>query len=90
MRTVKVDDVILGYKIIGKGDSLVLIMGYGSTMDMWDSRVLTKLASRYWVIIFDNRGMGSSTASDKEFNIDLFAEDTAGLLNALNIKKPMF
>ncbi|MFH1440515.1 MAG: alpha/beta hydrolase [Candidatus Omnitrophota bacterium] len=87
LQTVKVDDVILGYKIIGKGYPLVLIMGYGSTMDMWDSRVLTEFASRYQVIIFDNRGMGSSTASDKEFNIGLFAEDTVGLLNALNIKK---
>ncbi|MFH1691672.1 MAG: alpha/beta hydrolase [Candidatus Omnitrophota bacterium] len=87
MQTVKVDDVTFGYKILGQGYPLVLIMGYGSTMDMWDSRVLTKLASRFQVIIFDNRGMGSSTASDKEFSIDLFAEDTAGLFNALNIKK---
>jgi len=87
LQTVKVDDVTLGYKRIGKGYPLVLIMGYSATMDMWDPRVLTKLARNYQVIIFDNRGMGSSTASDKEFNIGLFAEDTAGLLGALNIKK---
>jgi len=87
LQTVKVGDITIGYKTIGKGYTLVLIMGYGSTMDMWDSRVLTKLAGHYRVIIFDNRGMGSSTASDKEFNIGLFAEDTAGLLKALNIKK---
>jgi len=87
LQTVKVDDITIGYKTIGKGYPLVLIMGYSATMDMWDSRVLTKLARNYQVIIFDNRGMGSSTASDKEFNIGLFAEDTAGLLSALNIKK---
>ncbi|MBU0548626.1 MAG: alpha/beta hydrolase [Candidatus Omnitrophica bacterium] len=87
LQTVKVDDVVLGYKIIGKGYPLVLIMGYSATMDMWDSRVLTELARRYRVIIFDNRGMGSSTATEKEFNIGLFAEDTAGLLKALKIKK---
>ncbi len=87
LQTVKVDDITLGYKTIGKGYPLVLIMGYSATMDMWDSRVLTKLARNYQVIIFDNRGMGSSTATEKEFNIGLFAEDTAGLLNALNIKK---
>ena len=87
LQSVKVDDITLGYKTIGKGYPLVLIMGYSATMDMWDSRVLTKLARRYRVIIFDNRGMGSSTATEKEFNIGLFAEDTAGLLGALNIKK---
>jgi pimeloyl-ACP methyl ester carboxylesterase len=87
LQTVKVDDITIGYKTIGRGYPLVLIMGYSATMDMWDSRVLTKLARNYQVIIFDNRGMGSSTASDKEFNIGLFTEDTAGLLGALNIKK---
>ncbi|MHB8154488.1 MAG: alpha/beta fold hydrolase [Candidatus Omnitrophota bacterium] len=87
LQTVKVDDVTIGYKIIGKGYPLILIMGYSGTMDMWDSRVLTKLARRYQVIIFDNRGMGSSTATEKEFNIGLFAQDTAGLLKVLKIKK---
>ncbi|MEI6832311.1 MAG: alpha/beta hydrolase [Candidatus Omnitrophota bacterium] len=87
LQNIKVDDITLGYKIIGKGDPLILIMGYSGTMDMWDTRVLAKLARRYQVIIFDNRGMGSSTATEKEFNIGLFAEDTAGLLKALKIKK---
>ncbi len=87
MQFTKVDDVTLAYKTIGKGYPLILIMGYRSTMDMWDSRVLTNLARNYQVIIFDNRGMGGSTATGKEFNIGLFAEDTAGLLGALNIKK---
>jgi pimeloyl-ACP methyl ester carboxylesterase len=87
LQNIKVDDVTLGYKIIGKGDPLILIMGYSGTMDMWDYRVLAKLARRYQVIIFDNRGMGSSTATEKEFNIGLFAQDTVGLFKALKIKK---
>ena len=87
LQTVKVDDIAIGYKIIGKGDPLILIMGYSGTMDMWDTRVLTKLAKHYQVIIFDNRGMGYSTVTEKEFTIGLFAEDTAGLLKALEIKK---
>jgi len=87
LQTVKIDGITIGYKTIGKGYPLVLIMGYSGTMDMWDLRALTKFAKRYQVIIFDNRGMGNSTATKKEFNISLFADDTAGLLNALKIKK---
>ncbi|MFH1199128.1 MAG: alpha/beta hydrolase [Candidatus Omnitrophota bacterium] len=84
---VKVDDCTLGYKTFGQGYPLVMITGYSATMDMWDARVLSKLARRYKVIIFDNRGMGASTASNKEFSIKLFADDTAGLFKALNIKQ---
>jgi len=87
LQTVKVGDITLAYKTIGRGYPLVLIMGYSGTMDMWGLRVLTKLAKRYQVIIFDNRGMGYSTTTEKEFTIGLFAEDTAGLLKALKIKK---
>ena len=84
---VKVDGCTIGYKTFGEGYPLVMIMGYSATMDMWDTRVLRKLANHYKVIIFDNRGMGASTASNKEFSIKLFADDTAGLFKALNIKK---
>ena len=83
----QVNDTTIGYKILGSGYPLVMITGYSATMDMWDARVLNKLAQHYKVIIFDNRGMGASTASNKDFSIKLFAEDTAGLLKALNIKK---
>jgi pimeloyl-ACP methyl ester carboxylesterase len=62
-------------------------MGYSGTMDFWDPVVLGDLASHYEVIIFDNRGMGSTGASDREFTIEQFADDTAGLMDALKIKK---
>jgi len=84
---IKVDGCNIGYKTLGKGYPLVMIMGYGGTMEMWDTRVLKMLAKNNKVIIFDNRGMGESTATDKEFSVKLFADDTAGLLKALNIEK---
>jgi pimeloyl-ACP methyl ester carboxylesterase len=62
-------------------------MGYGSTMDMWPSEVLRNLSSNRRVIVFDNRGMGNTTSSDQPFSIGLFADDTAGLMNALNISR---
>jgi len=86
-KMVRVDDIDIAYKVFGKGEPLILIMGYSGTMDLWAPKVLKELSSHYQVIIFDNRGMGLTTASDKEFTIELFAEDSAGLLDALNIER---
>lgn len=86
-RTVSAGDIDIAYKVFGKGDPLLLVMGYSGTMDLWAVDVLKELASQYKVIIFDNRGMGKTTASDKEFTIELFADDTRGLLDALGIER---
>jgi pimeloyl-ACP methyl ester carboxylesterase len=67
---------------------IILIMGLGGTMDLWNPILLEQLlSSNYSVIIFDNRGAGQSTAGTKEFSISQFANDTAGLLEALEIDK---
>jgi alpha-beta hydrolase superfamily lysophospholipase len=73
---VPVGDINIAYKIIGQGDPIVLIMGYSSTMDMWDPLFLDNLSSKYRVIIFDNRGMGNTTAPPGNFSIAQFANDT--------------
>ena len=86
-RMIHVGDIDIAYKIFGEGEPLLLIMGYSGTMDLWAPEVLKELASKYQVIIFDNRGMGKTTASDKEFTIKLFADDTRGLLDALGIER---
>ena len=44
-------------------------------------------SSNYSVTIFDNRGAGETTAGTKEFSVNQFANDTAGLLEALKIGK---
>lgn len=82
-----VADIDVAYSVFGTGYPLVLIMGYSGTMDLWQPRVLAALARRYRVIIFDNRGMGETSSSEKPFSIEQFADDTAGLLDALGIKQ---
>lgn len=83
--TVTIDDIDVAYKDFGQGTPLLLITGYGATMDLWPPGVLATLSSNHRVIVFDNRGMGNTTTSDKPFSIPLFADDAAGLLDALNI-----
>jgi len=86
-KNIRVGDIDIAYKVFGKGDPFLLISGSGLVMDAWDPTMLTNLSSNHTVIIFDNRGVGNTTAGDKPFSIVQFANDTAGLLNALKIQK---
>lgn len=56
-------------------------------MDVWPLPLLLELSSNRTVIIFDNRGVGNTTSGTGPFTIDQFANDTVGLLDALNIRK---
>jgi pimeloyl-ACP methyl ester carboxylesterase len=87
-KKVHVGDIDIVYKIFGKGDPILLISGYSFAMDSWDSTLLETLASNHTVIVFDNRGIGNTpSGSEQKFSILQFANDTAGLLEALNIEK---
>jgi pimeloyl-ACP methyl ester carboxylesterase len=88
-KKVKVDDIDVSYKMLGKGQPLLLIPGFSQTTDMWDPIVLDKLSSNHTVIIFDNRGIGNTTAGIKAPSIQQFANDTAGLIDVLGMKKPV-
>jgi pimeloyl-ACP methyl ester carboxylesterase len=86
-KKVHVSDIDIAYKEAGSGYPLFLIMGSSSSMDLWSPALIAGLSQHHRVIIFDNRGIGSTTSSDREFSIKLFAGDTAGLMDALNIQK---
>lgn len=86
-QVVTVGDIDIAYKSFGSGDPLVMITGYSTTMDTWDPRFLETLATQYRVIVFDNRGMGDTTAGTVPFTIDQFGADTAGLIAALGYEK---
>jgi pimeloyl-ACP methyl ester carboxylesterase len=85
--TVAVGDIDVAYRIAGAGEPLLMIMGFGGTMDAWDPALLDALAANYQVITFDNRGMGGTTAAPGPFSIPQLADDTAWLLDALGIER---
>jgi len=77
----------IGYKLIGSGEPLVMIMGLGGTMEQWQPGIIAALSKKYQLIILDNRGMGYTTTNDTTFNYQLFADDVISLLDALKVKK---
>lgn len=66
---------------------MIFIMGFSGSLEMWPDKVIEPLAEHNRVILFDNRGMGRSTAGDAEFSMDLFVADTIGLMNRLKIER---
>jgi pimeloyl-ACP methyl ester carboxylesterase len=87
LKKCRVDDISLAYRDFGEGLPIFMISGFATTMDMWDQRVIGMLARDHRIIIFDNRGTGYSESSDREYSILLFAADTAGLMEKLQIKR---
>ena len=87
IKKVHVGDIEVAYKIFGKGHPILLISGSGNVMEFWPANFLEELAANHTVIIFDNRGVGNTTVGTKPFSIAQFANDTIGLLDALNIQR---
>ncbi|SDK49220.1 Pimeloyl-ACP methyl ester carboxylesterase [Maridesulfovibrio ferrireducens] len=85
--TVQVADAQLAYRVYGKGEPLLMIMGFAGTMDLWDLDLIRELAKNHKVILFDNRGMGGSSLGTESISITRMADDSAGLLDALGYEK---
>jgi pimeloyl-ACP methyl ester carboxylesterase len=85
---IRVGDIDIAYEILGKGDPILLIPGFSMTKEMWGP-ILNNLAENHTVITFDNRGIGETTAGNKTFSMDQFVNDTVGLIDALDIQKPI-
>jgi pimeloyl-ACP methyl ester carboxylesterase len=84
MPKTKVGDIHLYYEEQGQGEALLLIMGLGASTLSWGQQIST-FAREFRVIAFDNRGAGRSDKPAVRYNIALFADDTAGLIDALGI-----
>jgi pimeloyl-ACP methyl ester carboxylesterase len=83
----RVGDIDIAWSEKGKGLTLLMIAGFGTTKEIWEQRVIDHLAERFRVIVFDNRGMGDTSAGEKESTIRQFADDANELMGALGIER---
>src|SRR3989442_13122454 len=86
MPKVGVNGIQVFYGGGGRGEPLILIMGFGGDHLAWAFQVRA-LAARYRVVTFDNRGAGQSDAPEPPYTIRTMADDTAGLMDALGIER---
>jgi pimeloyl-ACP methyl ester carboxylesterase len=78
----------VGYRSFGNGPPLILIMGYGGTMQVWDPRFIDALGEHHRVIIFDNAGIGATASLPSPLSIDAMATQTSALITTLGLEKP--
>ncbi len=78
----------VGYRVVGTGSPLVLIMGYGLTMEGWDPRLVHALAEHHRVVMFDNSGIGRTQSLPAPYSVDDMADQTSALITALRLGRP--
>jgi len=83
---VRVGDIEMFYVEAGAGEPLVLIMGLGGDHLGWGFQ-FGAFAERYRVVAFDNRGAGQTDTPDLPYTTRMMADDTRGLMDALDIRR---
>ncbi len=77
----------VGYRSVGSGSPLVLVMGFGSSMEDWEPTFVDTLAKTHRVVIFDNAGIGKSDAVASKLSISKMADQTSALIEELGLGK---
>ena len=83
VRYAQVNGVTLGYREFGSGEPLLMIQGFGGTIDDWNQTFIGILASKYHVYTYDHRGMKYSSDNNATPTMSQYADDAAGLMTAL-------
>jgi len=87
MPCIQSGEIQMYYEIHGSGDrTLTMIRGLGANAAAWFSQI-PELSKHFRLIVFDNRGAGRSDKPDTPYSTAQMAEDTKGLLDALNISR---
>ena len=82
-----VGDINVYYEVLGQGEPLLMIMGLAGNMLDWGPIMPARLAERYQVILFDNRGAGRTDQPPGPYTMAQMADDAVGLLDALEIER---
>ena len=80
------DGTQLAYKIQGEGEPVLLVSGQGQDHHLCDP-IIPLLASRYRLILFDNRGTGKSDKPSTPYSTELFADDAITVFDTIGVEK---
>ena len=87
MPHVKVGDIQIYYEIHGTGaQTLTLIRGLGADLSTWFPQI-PEFSKYFKTVLFDNRGAGRTDKPDAPYSMRQMADDTNGLLEALDIRR---
>jgi pimeloyl-ACP methyl ester carboxylesterase len=75
----------VGYREVGAGSPLLLIMGLSGSMDEWQPAFVARLATSHKVIVFDNAGVGQTASLPAPLSITEMANQTSALISTLGL-----
>ncbi len=81
--------VRIHYQQVGEGPDLVMVHGLTGNLAVWHLRIVPELLDRFRVLTYDLRGHGLSDTPPTGYSPDAMAEDLLGLLDALEIERPL-
>jgi len=85
VRVAVTGDGDVGYRELGSGPPLLLIMGLGGTMDNWSPSFVDALAEHHKVVVFDNAGVGKTATLSSPLTITAMADQTSALISTLHL-----
>ena len=86
MPKVKVNDLNMHYNVYGDGEPFIILWGIGGENSQFIERFGEMTDKRFKIISFDGRGSGRTDKPDIPYTIEMMAEDTVGLMDAIDIK----
>ena len=83
--------IAINYQLDGPEEAPVLVFSnsLAISLAMWNDQV-ERLADRFRILRYDNRGHGATPVTDGPYTIGLLAQDVLGLLDALHLEKVSF
>jgi pimeloyl-ACP methyl ester carboxylesterase len=90
IRVVRTSAGTVAYRELGSGPELLLITGADSSMDGWPPGFVDALAAHYKVVVFDNAGVGrtSAVSAPALLSVTAMASQTSALISALGLRRP--
>lgn len=88
IRAVEAGQGKVGYRSVGHGRPLLLIMGLSGTMDAWPPSFVDALARHHRVVVYDNEGIRRTTPGSEPLTVSRMADDAASLIRALHLERP--
>jgi len=80
----------VAYRELGSGPALLLITGADASMDGWPPSFVDALAAHHEVVVFDNAGVGrtSAVSAPALLSVTAMASQTSALISALGLRRP--
>ncbi|MCK9380105.1 MAG: 3-oxoadipate enol-lactonase [Sulfuritalea sp.] len=89
MKTIRVNDIDVRYRVEGQGPWLTLSHSLSCDLTMWDELAVA-LAPTFTVLRYDTRGHGGSSAPEGAYSFAQLTADLTGLLDVLKVERTHF